>query len=107
MHTTTGGQSLVNISLENEHPVAFELSQNYPNPFNSNTNVKFQIINSGVVILKVFDLLGREVKTLVNEYKQPGTYQVSFNAEGISSGIYFYKMTAGEFSETKRMVLLK
>jgi len=107
MHTTTGGQSLVNISLENEHPVAFELSQNYPNPFNSNTNVKFQIINSGVVILKVFDLLGREVKTLVNEYKQPGTYQVSFNAEGLSSGVYFYKIIAGDFSETKKMILIR
>ena len=88
-------------------PNDFSLEQNYPNPFNSNTNVKFQIINSGIVILKVFDLLGREVKTLVNEYKQPGTYQVSFNAEGLSSGVYFYKIIAGDFSETKKMILIR
>ncbi len=88
-------------------PEIYELKQNYPNPFNSITNVQFQIIYSGIVKIKVYDLLGREVKTLVNEYKQPGTYQVSFNAEGLSSGIYFYKMTAGDFTDVKRMVLVK
>jgi hypothetical protein len=55
----------------------------------------------------IYDILGRQVKTLVNEYKQAGTYQVNFNAEGLSSGIYFYKMTAGDFSETKKLVLVK
>jgi D-alanyl-D-alanine carboxypeptidase len=88
-------------------PSDFVLEQNYPNPFNLISNVKFQIINSGIVKIKVYDMLSREVKTLVNEYKQPGTYQVSFNAEGLSSGVYFYKMTAGDFSETKKLLLLK
>jgi ligand-binding sensor domain-containing protein len=92
----------------------FELFQNYPNPFNSMTNIQFQVplCHSGesrnpLVVIKVFNILGREVKTLVNEYKHSGTYQVSFNAEGLTSGIYFYKMTAGDFSETKKLVLIK
>ena len=95
------------VILGTENPGSFELFQNFPNPFNSITNVKFQIISSGIVILKVFDLLGREVKTLVNEYKQPGTYQVNFNAEGLSSGIYFYKLISERNSIVKKMVLIK
>ena len=91
----------------NELPDDFKLEQNYPNPFNSISNVKFQIKNPGIVSLKVFDILGREVRTLLNEYKQPGKYQVSFDAGELSSGIYFYKMTAGEFSDVKRMILTK
>ena len=108
MHTTTGGQSLVIIENLNRQVVDdYKLYQNFPNPFNTMTNVKFQMSKSGVVEIKVFDLLGREVKTLINEYKQPGTYQVSFNAEGLTSGIYFYKMTMGDFSETKKLVFAK
>ena len=94
-------------NISSEIPDKFSLEQNYPNPFNSMTNVKFQIKNSGIVVLKVFDLLGREVRTLVNENKQPGTYQVSFYAEGLSSGIYFYKMTTDNFSDVKRMILIQ
>lgn len=95
-------------------PDKFSLSQNYPNPFNPITNIKFQIPlchscggRNPLVTLKVFDLLGREVKTLVNEYKQPGQYIVSFDASGLTSGVYFYKLTAGEFSDVKRMILVK
>jgi hypothetical protein len=93
--------------LSSEIPTDFSLEQNYPNPFNSMTNVKFQIINSGIVKIKVYDILGKEVKTIVNEYMQPGTYNVSFDAEGLSSGVYFYRMEASNFTSTKKCVLLK
>jgi hypothetical protein len=106
LRTTTGGATFINNNTI-EKPEKYELYQNYPNPFNSMTNVKFEILNAEMVEIKVFDLSGKEVRTLVNEYKQAGTYEVSFDAEGLSSGIYFYKMTAGEFSDVKRMVLLK
>jgi len=92
-----------NINIPND----FSLEQNYPNPFNQLSIINFKCSIGGYVSIVVYDLLGREVKTLVNEYKQPGTYQVSFNAEGLSSGVYFYKMTAGEFSETKKMILIR
>ncbi len=85
----------------------YELKQNYPNPFNPVTNIQYQIVNQGMVTLKVYDLLGREVKTLVNEIKSPGKYLVSFDASSLSSGVYFYKISAGEFSDVKRMVLIK
>ena len=85
----------------------YELKQNYPNPFNPFTSIQFQIVNQGMVTLKIYDMLGREVKTLVNEIKSPGKYVISFDASGLSSGVYFYKMTAGEFTNVKRMVLIK
>ncbi len=103
-------------------PVEFSLSQNYPNPFNPVTTIKFSIptspktplISKGeVVTLRVYDMLGREVATLVNEEKQPGTYEVQFSvgssgdASGLSSGIYFYRLTAGSFVETKKLILMK
>ena len=93
--------------ISSEIPQNFLLEQNYPNPFNPVTNIKFQVQSSKFVKLVVFDLLGKEVKTLVNEYKQAGTYQVSFNAEGLSSGIYFYRMSVGDFVDTKNMVLVR
>jgi photosystem II stability/assembly factor-like uncharacterized protein len=87
------------------------LSQNYPNPFNSSTKIEFQIASIGSVTLKIYDILGNEVVTLVNEEKQPGTYEVEFNTSSIkhlpSSGIYFYQLRAGNFVETKKMVLIK
>lgn len=93
--------------IEEIFPDCFELSQNYPNPFNPITNIKFQILNYGNVILKVYDILGKEIKTLVNENLQPGTYSIRFDATGLSSGVYFYRMNAGDFVETKRMVLVR
>jgi hypothetical protein len=98
------------VDIENvntEIPLMFELKQNYPNPFNSMTNVKFEMSNAGVVEIKVFDLLGREVALLVNKYLKAGTYKVRFKSGDLPSGIYFCKMTAGEFSDVKLMVLLK
>ncbi|MGA2625140.1 MAG: T9SS type A sorting domain-containing protein [Bacteroidota bacterium] len=88
-------------------PSTYQLYQNYPNPFNPITDFEFRIANFGFVSLKVYDELGREVATLVNEVKQPGEYTVRWNAEGIASGIYFYRLTTPTFTETKRMVLMK
>ena len=86
---------------------AFQLMQNYPNPFNPTTEVRFVIGDVGFVSLKVFDVLGREVSTLVNERKQPGRYQVVWNGAGVSSGVYFYKLESNGRVEMKRMILMK
>ncbi|TAK58275.1 MAG: T9SS type A sorting domain-containing protein [Bacteroidetes bacterium] len=93
----------------NEIPSSFSISQNYPNPFNPVTNFGLRISpqTKGMVSLKVFDVLGREVATLVNENLLPGTYEVSWNAGNHPSGVYFYRLQSGEFVETKRMMLLK
>jgi len=88
-------------------PVSFALEQNYPNPFNSATNVKFQVPSLNFIKLVVFDLLGREVKTLVNEELQPGNYEVRFDAGDLPSGVYFYKLHSGDFTEFKKMILTK
>jgi len=88
-------------------PTKYELSQNYPNPFNPTTKINFALPKSGFVTLKIYDILGREIKTLVNEIKQAGNYTVDFNASEFSSGVYFYRIESGTFSEIKRMVLIK
>ena len=83
------------------------MSQNYPNPFNPTTNIEFGITESGFVSLQVFDASGKEVAMLVNEIKPAGYYEITFNAIGLSSGIYFYTLRTGNFTSTKRMVLLR
>jgi len=88
-------------------PQSYSLAQNYPNPFNPVTKINFAIPKQGFVTLKVYDMLGREVTKLVNEVKQAGTYSVDFDATRLSSGVYFYKLEAGGFVDTKRMVLIK
>jgi hypothetical protein len=85
----------------------FTLEQNYPNPFNPKTVISYQLPVSGNVTLKVYDLLGREVATLVDEYRVAGRYEIEFNASELSSGIYFYKLQAGKYAETKKMILLR
>ncbi|HED07539.1 MAG TPA: T9SS type A sorting domain-containing protein [Ignavibacteria bacterium] len=85
----------------------FQLLQNYPNPFNPETVIGYQLSLLSFVTLKVFDVLGREVVTLVNEEKPQGNYTVSFDASKLSSGIYFYTIRAGKFHRTKKMVLLR
>ena len=85
----------------------YALYQNYPNPFNPTTKISYQIPQSGKVVLKVYDILGREVKTLVNELQQSGKYQINFNASDLASGIYFYRIIAENYSVTKKMLLLK
>lgn len=88
-------------------PEQYSLEQNYPNPFNPSTNIGFRISDFGFVSLKVYDVLGKEVAILVNEEKDRGVYTINFDASGLSSGIYFYKLQAGNFVETKKMQLLK
>ena len=94
-------------TLSTEIPASYSLEQNYPNPFNSMTKIQFQVQSSKFVKLIVYDLLGKEVRTLVNEYKDAGSYIVSFDGSELSSGIYFYKMRAGDFVRVRRMVLIK
>jgi hypothetical protein len=88
-------------------PSEYKLFQNYPNPFNSMTNVKWQMLNAGNIKIVLYDVLGKEIVTLVNEKQSPGVYEVTFDANELPSGIYFYRLKAGEFIETKKMVLVK
>ncbi|MFA7420100.1 MAG: T9SS type A sorting domain-containing protein [Melioribacteraceae bacterium] len=88
-------------------PTTFSLSQNYPNPFNPKTTIKYQIPENGQVTLKVYDILGREVAMLVNEHKNTGEYQVKFNASNFASGVYFYHLQAGTYSQSKKMILMR
>jgi hypothetical protein len=94
-------------NISSEVPSLYSLSQNYPNPFNPITNVKFSILNAGEVKLVVYDIMGREVQTLVNESLQAGTYETTFDGSSLNSGVYFYKLVTEGFTETKRMTLIK
>ncbi len=116
----TGNPTSV-ITLDDIVPGEYKLFQNYPNPFNPSTRIRFsvrgsrfegdgsgfKVHGSSVVTLKVYDMLGREVRTLVNENLQPRSYEATFDADGLASGVYFYRLTAGGFTESKRMVLLR
>lgn len=92
---------------ETNSPVSFSLSQNYPNPFNPSTIIQYSIPDAQNVELKVYDLLGREVQTLVNTVQNPGSYNVMFNAQNLSSGVYFYRLTTGNYTNVKKMTLIK
>ncbi len=96
----------VNYKFDNT-PSFYSLSQNYPNPFNPTTKIEYSIPKSSFVSLKVYDILGREVETLVNDEKAAGNYEVQFNSNGLSSSIYFYKIQVGSFSSVKKMILMK
>ena len=91
----------------NEKPKTYSLQQNYPNPFNPITNIRYSVKDQKFVTLKIYDILGREVKTLVNEVKTPGEYLVQFDGSELASGIYFYRIVAGNYIAVKRMVLIK
>lgn len=99
--------SEVEITGSSFTPDHFVLKQNYPNPFNPSTTIKYSISTNGFVTLRVFNAIGEEVSTLVNEFKEAGNYDVNFNAAELTSGIYFYKLQAGDLVETKKMVLLR
>jgi hypothetical protein len=88
-------------------PKVFELSQNYPNPFNPSTTIEYSIVSSELVTVRVFDLLGREAASLVNERQEAGTYSVRLDASKLSSGFYYYTLSAGASVSTRRMLLLK
>lgn len=113
-HLITGGYDvfrsrsvLTGATPAEVQPVSFRLMQNYPNPFNPATNIEFQIANFGLVTLKVFDLLGREVATLVNEVMQPGGYERVFEAQGLASGVYLYRLEAGGAVQARKLVLMR
>ncbi len=93
--------------ISSEIPSTFSLGQNYPNPFNPSTTIKFDIQKSGLVTLKVYDATGKEVRSLVNEKLGTGTYEYNFNASNLNSGVYFYKLVSGNYSETRKMLLVK
>ena len=94
-------------NVSTEIPKNFELQQNYPNPFNPTTTIRYSLAKNSFASVKIFDALGKEVTTLVNEKQNAGTYEVDFDGDGLSSGIYFYKLETGDFTETKRMIMLK
>jgi Secretion system C-terminal sorting domain len=89
------------------NPTSFSLEQNYPNPFNPSTTIRYQIHQTSFVSLKIFDVLGKEEAILVNEEKSPGNYEFIFNANNLSSGVYFFQLKVGNFISTRKMVLLK
>ena len=86
---------------------SFSLLPNFPNPFNPETSIRYEIAESRSVRLVIYDILGREVGVPVNERKAPGIYEARFNASGVASGVYFYRLTAGNFVQTRKMVVLK
>jgi hypothetical protein len=90
-----------------EIPNYYSLGQNYPNPFNPNTVIKFTLPESQNVKLVVFDILGREVKTLINEMRSSGIYEVNFDGSSLSSGIYFYRLVTDKYTDTKKMLMIK
>ena len=100
---------ITDVENEQQLPTEFILNQNYPNPFNPSTIISYELPNASKVIIKVYDIIGNEVATLVNEEKPAGVYNVKFRTRSseLSSGIYFYKLTAGDFIQTKKMILMK
>jgi photosystem II stability/assembly factor-like uncharacterized protein len=108
IHTTNSGMPVAIVQLGNESPEEFVLHQNCPNPFNPSTEIKFSIPYSSIVSLKVYNLLGEEIASLINnEYRNSGKYSIKFDGSNIASGVYFYKLEAGLLTSTKKMVLVK
>ncbi len=106
--TTADVSLLVGVHPTDEHiPTIFSLSRNYPNPFNPSTKIQFSLDKRGVTTLKVYDVLGKEIATLVDGQLESGTYTVDWNAAGLSGGLYFYEFQCGNKSETRKMVLMK
>lgn len=101
------GTVVSNDELPEQTPTQIVLHQNFPNPFNPSTSIYYEINNRQFVTIKVYDVLGKEIAILVNEEKSVGNYKVEFNASNLASGIYYYQLIAGEFVETKKMILLK
>lgn len=103
-----GDTTLTNVQqIGSNVPDKYNLHQNYPNPFNPSTNIKYDLIKSGNIKINVYDISGKEVASLVNQFQNAGTYEVTFNAENLSSGVYFYKLETSDFKDVKRMVILK
>jgi hypothetical protein len=105
----TDSMQVIVTGVEEEElkPLSYKLGQNYPNPFNPNTQIKYSVPRSSQVTLKIFNTLGEEIETLVNEEKTVGTYESNWNAANLPSGVYFYQLRASDFVQTKKMILLK
>lgn len=99
--------TITEVEDEETIPTVFKLEQNYPNPFNPSTKIKFAVPEKSNVLIKVYDILGSEVATLVNEEMDAGWYENNFNAAGLSSGVYLFRMEAGNFISTKKMIYLR
>jgi hypothetical protein len=103
---TRNESEVVTVEILNQ-PDEYSISQNYPNPFNPATTIQYSIPENGNVALKIFNALGKEVANLVNEFQQPGIYKVNFNGENLGSGVYYYRLESGRFSQTNKMILLR
>jgi hypothetical protein len=101
------GDVALDVEGESNIPIRIKLFQNYPNPFNPTTNIKYSITKESQVSLKVFDVLGREVEILVNQKQAAGSYDINFDASKFDSGVYIYRLTAGEFVQSLKMILMK
>ena len=97
----------VGVNVVETIPQTYALLQNFPNPFNPTTKIQFTIVNRLLTIVKVYDVLGREVTTLVNEVKEPGTYTVQFDGSSLASGVYLYRMQSGDFVQTRKSMIIK
>jgi len=102
LHTTNGGVTFIEDEKTNEMPIGFLLSQNYPNPFNPSTKIRYSLSNNSNVVIKVFDVLGNQIETLVNEEKPAGTYELAWNAAILPSGVYFYQLRLVDPSKSSR-----
>ena len=98
---------IVGVEDEETLPTEYALEQNYPNPFNPATTFRYSIPTQSKVVIKVFDILGNEIATLMDEEKSVGTYELRWNAVNLPSGVYFYQLKAGDYVDTKKMILLK
>jgi len=95
------------VESSQSRPTTFALSQNYPNPFNPSTIISYQLPKNSLVTLKIYDVLGRQVATLVNGREPAGSHSVSFNGDRLSSGVYFYRLVAGGYTSVRKMILVK
>ncbi|HVO72607.1 MAG TPA: T9SS type A sorting domain-containing protein, partial [Ignavibacteriaceae bacterium] len=107
LKTTNSGSTFIRDEDKLIKPQAFLLNQNFPNPFNPSTKINYSVPHTTFITLKIFDILGREVAALINEEKPAGSYEIEFDGANLSSGVYFYQLQAGDFVETKKMVLLR
>ncbi len=95
------------VEVDLDNPDKFELSQNYPNPFNPSTTIKFNLPEAGMVKLTLYNILGQEIRWLVNEFKESGTHTINLDASELNSGMYIYKIESGSFAQTRKMTLIK
>jgi hypothetical protein len=100
-------QTTVDVADHQETPGTFHLEQNYPNPFNPQTQIRFQISDYGFVSLRVYDMLGKEVATLVDRVLEAGSHSVAFDGGGLASGVYYYQISSGGFTATRKMALVR